>query len=76
MYKQAMIFIVQRPGGSRLTKIHDQPRRPYVPFINEMPYASRPEKAPAIEAAPKKRPTRSWYIERGYHIDRLQTKCT
>ena len=45
-----------------LTKIHDQPRRPRVPLIKLIPNASNPENAPASDAAPKKRPIRSWSL--------------
>lgn len=56
------------------TNIHDQASRPLVPPINSIAKASRPEKAPARVAAPKKRPTRYCNLWRGYHKDKLSER--
>ena len=55
----------------QLTKIHDHPLKPLIPSIYAIPYANRPENAPAMEAAPKKDAMRVWYMYRGYHRERL-----
>ena len=47
---------------------------PAVPDMNEMPNASRPEKAPASVAPPKNIPTRYCSMWRGYHSERLRAR--
>lgn len=61
----------ERPT-SELTKIHDQPRSPRMPDMKLIPYASRPENAPATLAAPKNRPMRYAVLWRGYHSVKLR----
>jgi hypothetical protein len=56
---------------TKRTKIQDQPSKPRVPPIKLIPYAKRPENAPAIEAAPKKMPMRYCNLYRGYQKVRL-----
>jgi hypothetical protein len=41
------------------TNIQLHPSKPAVPLMNPIPYAIKPENAPARDAAPKKRPMRN-----------------
>jgi hypothetical protein len=50
--------VLEHRGERRGTYIHRQPASPPTPFIFTMAYASKPEKAPATEAALKKSPCR------------------
>ena len=54
------------------TNIHDQPSRPPIPLMKEIPKASRPENAPARVAPAQKSPIRTWSICRGYHKVKLK----
>lgn len=51
-------------------KIHRHPSSPPTPSILEMANASRPEKAPATDAALKNSACRSWISVRTYHMVR------
>ena len=53
----ALLFLQRRMVGLTRMKIHRQPLYPPTPFINPIPYAKIPPKAPASEAAEKKRAT-------------------
>lgn len=60
-----------RSQSSTLTNIQDQPSKPRVPLMKLIPYAKRPENAPASVADPKKMPMRYCSLYLGYQRVRL-----